>query len=357
MKAFAAIGILFCSVSVLSFAQDVADWGTHSFPQDRSGMGSPFGRTSSADMGSLTGTVATLDGRPQPDVRVELRDIKSGRVLNSAYTNMAGTFSFNMLPFGTYEVIADHGAAGVRQEVDVRDSFSSVNLRLNASDPNAAPSRNALVSLAELRVPQRARDAFSKAERAIEKHRLDEASKYLQKALDIYPSYAPALTLRGALSLGKDDFTAAVSDFDKAIHADSSYAMAYGGMAAALNRQNKSDDALRAAERASSLSPNSWQPYYEMAKAYVAKTDYQRALQQLAHAQSQISQDYAPLHLLRASALVGLQNYNDGAVELKTFLRIAPNHPSASAAKGMLAQIDAFVSSSRASVAGATQPR
>ena len=348
MKAFAAIAILFCSLTVLSFAQDVGDWGTHSFPQDRSGTGSPLGRMSSADIGSLTGTVVTREGRPQRDVRVELRDINTGRVLGSAYTNMAGTFSFNMLPYGTYEVIADQQT---RQEIDVRESFSSVNLQLNASDPNAGTSGNALVSIAELKVPQRARDAFSKAERAIEKHRLDEGSKYLQKALDIYPSYAPALTLRGALSLDRDDFTAAVNDFDKAIHADSSYAMAYGGMAAALNRQSKSDEALRAAERASSLSPNSWQPYYEMAKAYVAKTDYQRALQQLAHAQSQISQDYAPLHLLRASALVGLKNYNDGAVELKTFLRIAPNDPSAPAAKGALSQIETLIGSPGASVA------
>jgi len=307
-------------------------------------------------MGSLTGTVATVEGRPQADARVELRDMR-GRVLNSAYTNMAGTFSFNMLPFGTYEVIADQGTASARQEVDVRDSFSSVNLRLNASDPNTVLSRNALVSLAELRVPQRARDAFAKAGRAIEKHRLDEVSRYLQKALDIYPSYAPALTLRGALSLDKDDCTAAVSDFDKAIHADSSYAMAYGGMAAALNRQNKSDDALRAAQRASSLSPNSWQPYYEMAKAYMAKTDYQHALQQLAHAQSQISRDYAPLHLLRASALVGLKNYNDGAVELKTFLRIAPTDPNAPAAKGLLAEIETRISSSEAGASSTAQPK
>jgi len=136
-----------------------------------------------------------------------------------------------------------------------------------------------------------------------------------------------------------------VDDFEKAIHADSAYGMAYGAMAAALNRLNKFDDALRAAERASSLSPNAWQPYFEMAKSYIAKMDYQRALQQLTHAKEQMSNEYPPLHLVRANALLGLKNYNDAANELKTFLKIAPSDPNASAAQETLGQINAFMAS------------
>jgi tetratricopeptide (TPR) repeat protein len=230
----------------------------------------------------------------------------------------------------------------------VRDNFSTVNLRLNTSDSKTAAGGNALVSMAELKVPQRARDAYSKAEQAIAKHRPAEVSKYLEKALEIYPAFAPALTLRGALSLDKDDLTAAVGDFEKAIHADSTYAMAYGAMASALNRMNKFDDALRAAERASSLSPNSWQPYFEMAKAYFSKADYQRALQQLTRAQGQISQEYPPLHLLRANALLGLKNYADAAAELKSFLRIAPKDPNASAVRDTLGKLAAFTATAGA---------
>jgi len=319
-------------------------------------MGSPFGGTLSADIGRISGTVVTLDGKPQQDVSVQIHDLRGSGVLASTYTDRAGAFSFDMVPFGTYELIANRQTESIRQQVEVRDSVSVVDLRLNTSDANAARSQNGLVSLAELKVPQRARDAYSKAEQAIAKHHPADVSKYLEKALDIYPNYAPALTLRGAISLDKDDLTAAVDDFEKAIHSDSAYAMAYGAMAAALNRLNKFDDALRAAERASSLSPNSWQPYFEMAKSYMATADYQRALQQLAHAQRQMSQEYPPLHLLRASVLLALNDYEDATAELKAFLRIAPNDPHAAAARDALGKI-AAIGASEVATSGTNQPR
>ena len=81
-----------------------------------------------------------------------------------------------------------------------------------------------------------------------------------------------------------------------------------------------------------------------MAKSCIAKTDFPRALQELAHAQSQLPQEYAPMHFVRASALLGLKNYEDAAGELKSFLRFAPkNDPNIAAAQDALAQIKIFV--------------
>jgi hypothetical protein len=346
MKANAVLGMLLVSMAALSFAQDASDWGARPLPQDRSDQGSPFGRSFSSESGRIQGNVLTLDGQPERNAHVQIHDFRTGRILGSVETNVSGAFSFDMLPYGSYEVIATDGTASVRQDVEVMDSFSTVNLRLNASDPNAASSGDGLVSVAELRIPQRARDAYAKAQDAMMKNQPEKISKYLQKALEICPTYTQALTMRGALLLDKGDLTSAIDDFDRAIHSDSRYALAHAEMAAALNRLNKFDDALRAAERASTLNPNSWQPYYEMAKSYLGKTDYQRALQQLTHAQSQMTQDYAPLHLLRASAFLALKNYSDAAAELRFFLRIvSKDDPTAARAKDALAQINAFVSS------------
>jgi len=307
--------------------------------------GSLSGHNYSTEVGRIAGTVATLDGRPQPDVLVQIRDFGTGRIIGSVHSNVAGGFSFDMLPYGNYEVVANEQAASVREEIEVREDVAVVNLRLNTSDSALVPPQSGLVSLTELRAPRRARDAYQKAEQAIARNRSGEGSKNLQKALEIYPAYAPALTLRGVLSMDNNDLTAAVEDFDRAIHADDSYAVAYGAMASALNRLSKFDDALRAAERASSLSPNSWQPYFEMAKSYIAKSDYQRALQQLTDAQEHLTREYPALHLVRANALLGLKNYPDAANELKIFLKIAPRDPNASAAQETLGQINAFITS------------
>jgi tetratricopeptide (TPR) repeat protein len=257
---------------------------------------------------------------------------------------LKGTFSVEMLPYGRYEVIATRGIATLQQDVEVRDSFCLMNLRLDTSDLNGAPNRDGLVSVAELKIPPHAREAYQKARAELLKNHPEKVSGYLAKALQLCPAYAPALTLRGLLSLDNGDVSAAVNDFDNAIRADSTYAQAHSAMAKAFNRLHKFDEALRAAERASALAPSSWQPYFEMAKSYIAKTDFSRALQQLAHAQSQLPEEYAPIHFVRASALLGLQNYDDAAAELKSFLRVAPKtDPNIAAAQDALTHIQSFV--------------
>jgi Flp pilus assembly protein TadD len=357
MKANAVLGILFVSTAFVSFAQDPSDWGTRGLPQDRSDQGSPFSRSFSSERGRIRGNVLTLDGKPERNAHVQIHDFRTGRILGSVETDVSGGFSFDMLPYGSYEVSATDGTASDRQDVEVMGSFSTVSLRLNTSDPNATPSRNGLVSIVELKVPQGARDAYVRAQGAMMKNQPEKTSKYLQKALEICPTYAPALTMRGALLLDKGDLASAIDDFDKAIHADNTYALAHAGIAAALNRLNKFDDALRAAEQASTLSPNSWQPYFEMAKSYIGKADYQRALQQLTHAQGEMTHDYAPLHLLRASAFLALKNYRDATAELKFFLKNVPeNDATASEVKDALAKINAFVSA-RAITPATEQPR
>ena len=334
------------SAVVLSFSQDASYGGTSAFPMSRSTPGSALDQVFAPQSGRISGTVTALNGKPQQDVHVEIRDASTGKILVSVYTGVTGAFSVEMVPYGRYEVIATRGIATLRQDIEVRDSFSMVNLRLDTSNTNGAPNRDGLVSVAELKVPQRALDAYLKAKEELLKNHPEKVSNYLEKALHLYPAYAPALTLRGLLLLDNNDVSAAVNDFDNAIRADNTYAVAYSAMAKALNRLQKFDEALRAAERASTLSPNSWQPYFEMAQSYIAKTDFPHALQQLAHAQSQLPQEYAPIHFVRASALVGLKNYEDAAAELKLFLRFAPkNDPNIAPAQNALTEIETFVAS------------
>lgn len=138
---------------------------------------------------------------------------------------------------------------------------------------------------------------------------------------------------------------AALNDFDHAIKSDPGYSLAYTAMAAAFNQLHRFDEAIRSADRAISLSPSSWQSYFEMGKAYVGKADYQRALQQLAKAQGFIPKDYAPLHLVRAHAMLALKNYSDALVELQQFLVLAPQDPNAATARDTVGKLKAYLAS------------
>ena len=313
----------------------------------------PFGSRSRTfagpHAGNLSGTVVGSDGKPVSNARVEIRNSQTGVSIASGYTTPGGSFEFENLPAADYEVVASQGLSQSSQRLTFNEIGATLTLRLNNTEPATSNADgNSMVSVAEYKVPRKARDAFHKAEAALAKKRNDEATKQLAKALDIDANYAPALTLRGVLSLDAEHPEAAIDDFDKAVHADPSYALAYTAMAAAMNQLKKFDDAIRSADRAITLAPRSWQSYFEMAKAYVGKADYQHALQQASRAQALSSVDYAPIHLLRAHVMLALKNYNDATNELQAFLTLAPQDPNSSAAREALEKVKAFTASATA---------
>jgi len=299
-------------------------------------------------LNSVSGVVIGIDGTPIVEAHIELRNENTGHTVASGYTNQNGAFEFTGLPSAPYEVVAISGLSEAREHVGP-DGPISLKIRLDNSNQKAAQADgNATVSVAEYKVPQKARDAFHKAEAALSKNKPEETAKFLAKALEIYPDYAPALTLRGVLALDRSDSNTAMNDFDKAIHCDPGFALAYTAMTAALNQLNKFDDALRSAERAITLAPRSWQSYFEMAKAYVGKADYPHALQQLTKAQSLNPKEYAPIHLVRAHVMLATRDYSSAMNELQAFLTLAPQDPNSASARSALEKVRAAVAASAA---------
>jgi tetratricopeptide (TPR) repeat protein len=339
MKGRAAATILSIFLSAgISFAQI--------YSADSDVFGSGQGSMDRLQSSSISGVVVGSDGAPVPDVRIEIRNDQTSRVITSAYTNNSGAFQFNNLPLAPYDVAAMRGMSESHEHLALGDVGANLRIRLTTANSAATQADgHATVSVAEYKVPQKARDAFHKAEQALAKNRPDDAAKNLSKALEIYPDYAPALTLRGVMSLDSSKPESAINDFDKAIHSDPGYAMAYTAMAAAQNQLNKFDDAVRSAERAVTLAPRSWQSYFEMAKAYVGKTDYQHALQQVSRAQELVPTDYAPIHLVRAHVMLALKNYSNAIDELQAFLKLSPQDPNSGAVRQTLEKLKAFTAS------------
>ena len=307
----------------------------------RPGAGGPPMLSSHEDVSSISGTVITTDGKPLKDAHVELRDA-SGNIVTSTYTNAGGAFEFAQVRSGFYEVVATSGLQQSQQRIDASRMPSPVELRLPVSSaPSDGNPANA-VSVAQYKVPGKARDELKKARDASEKGKNDEVEKHLAKALEIYPKYADALTLRAILKMDSKDDDGAIADLQQAITDDENCALAYVVMGAALNLHSKFDDAIRALERGEALAPNSWQAYFEMGKSFVGKAQYQDALRQLERAQSLMPKDYPPLHLVKAHAMLALSNYTDAMTELQQYLAKEPNGPNTEKAQQMLAQARAF---------------
>jgi hypothetical protein len=287
---------------------------------------------------TLDGTVVNaLTNQPLQDARVELRDAGNGTVITSSFTNSAGAFDFGSVPQGAYRVVATRGVCQVEERVDVSNFKNSINLRMPVSNQPEAGNTGNTVSVAQYRIPQKAREEFQKAQEASAKMNFDGARKHVARALELYPDYADALTLRAVLNLSSDT-PAALTDLQKAIQCDGNYALAYTVLGSALNMQQKFDEAMQTLQRGQSLAPDSWQTYFEMARSYIGKQDYTSALRQIDRAQSLVTAEYPTLLLVRAQAHVGLKEYQNAMQELQTFLQKDPNGPNSAAAQKMLEQ-------------------
>jgi len=300
------------------------------------------GLPSAQDMfNSLSGTVTGMDNKPIKDVHVELRD-STGSTLSSAYTNSAGVFEFSAVRSGRYSVIATSGLEQVQEQVEVQRMPSTIILRLPlqraANDGNPANS----VSVAQYKVPAKARDELKKTQEALAKNKFDEAQKHVAKALEIYPKYADAVTLRAILKMDSQDQQGALTDLQQAITYDQNCAMAYLVMGAVQNQEGKYDDAIRSLQRGQALSPNSWQAYFEMGKALVGKNQNEQALRQLERAETLVPREYPLIYLVKAHALLAMNNYSDAMTELQTYLQKEPQGPNTAQAQKMLDQARAF---------------
>lgn len=292
---------------------------------------------------SVAGTVLSQDGRPIKDVRVELHDATSGRLVGSAYTLPNGSFEIPNVSHGRYEIVATLGVNEVRDQVDVFSMTSSVSLRIGAAD--AASGDRSTVSVAQLKVPDKARKLYNKAQELADKNKLDDARKHVDQALAVFPKYAQALTLRGIISMQEKNPQQAVTDLEAAVQADSSYGMGYIALGAAYNMLSRFDDAIRTLSHAEAVAPAAWQLHYELSKSLLAKGDYDKALQQASKAGEISTDDYPPVHLVMAHAYLGLKDYQNAVAQLEQYLTRDPNGMESAKARQTLDQVKAFTAS------------
>jgi Tfp pilus assembly protein PilF len=329
----ALVVLALISFSICSFAQ-------------RPGMSSsmphsPFD-SPMRENGSITGTVHNMQNKPLKDVRVELTNLNNV-IVSSTYTNSSGSFEFDRVAPGGYTVVASAGLQQTSDRVEVNGWTNTVALHMPSDDRPEDGMDGSAVSVAQYKVPGKARDEYRKARESMQKEKLEDAGKHLAKALEICPKFADALTLRAVLALNQKNPDAAMSDLDEAVKIDPNYAMAYMVMGSALNMQSKFDEALRALQRGETLAPNYWQAHFEMGKAYIGKADYPAAISQLQRAQSMSPDQYPLIYLLEAHALLAMKQYPEAMTALQSYLQKEPQGPNSQEAQKLLQQTQAFV--------------
>lgn len=180
-----------------------------------------------------------------------------------------------------------------------------------------------VVSVSHLKIPEKAVSHLEAAQKRFAKMQLAQATMEIDRAIEIYPSFAQAFCMRALVSLAEKDFTGSVENAAHAIRLDGADAYSWVALATAYNSLSEWPEAEAAVGQALSLDPSAWQGQLELAKSFYGQARFALAL----HILDQLNRDIPDAHLVRANSLIRLGRPQEAARQFSVFLQEAPGDP------------------------------
>jgi tetratricopeptide (TPR) repeat protein len=200
---------------------------------------------------------------------------------------------------------------------------------LAANETSQAPGKPLLAP--------KAQEAFTKGSQALREGKLDEAQKYLSKALKLAPGNPDVLYVQGVLYMRQSNWESAVSTLEKSNQIAPNEPRVLAALGMALCNDKKYEQAIPLLEKSHQLEPNSgWESDFALAKAYYYREKYDQALQIAQQAHNVAHTPVPQVELLLAQCLTAVGKYDDSAKVLREFLKSNPQSPEASTAQHWL---------------------
>lgn len=167
-------------------------------------------------------------------------------------------------------------------------------------------------------------DALQLYDRAV--HQLHQGHAVLaeadaNRALQRDPKFADAAALAATAALMQQQFARAAAEAAQAIHIDPRDEKAYVILATAQNYLGNYSAAADALQQVRPQEQQTWQVAYQWARAEAGLQHLPECLDWLNRAALSAPVNFAPLHLLRASALLAIGDNSRAADELDIYLQ------------------------------------
>ncbi len=269
------------------------------------------------DAVEIFGTVFVEGGnRPIGGVIVNIRSLSGGPFV-SVLTDSSGHFQVGGLNSGGYEIVVEEaGYEPTRETLRIYGPSPPLELHLRASNPSPVWRTDYTVSVRELRIPGKARNAFEKGLERLAKNdpvgsrtqfvrattafpgyyeayyhmgvadlrlgREQDAARAFQKAIDLSGGrYAWAQFALGLLLCRQGEYAEAETVIRKGLDVDGSPATGHLFLSVALFRLNRFEDAERSAREALLRKPGFALAYLVLADVHGRRGEYARQLQNL----------------------------------------------------------------------------
>jgi tetratricopeptide (TPR) repeat protein len=292
---------------------------------------------------SIEGQVRVTTGGALPsDITVKL-EIAENVVVRQQMVGATGKFAFHGLKDEYYQIIVTaQGYQPGNAQVDMQYYASRYpTIYLTPLEPKKTPPQPS-GSTTDLAAPKKARKEYVQGHDAMEAKDLANARKHFEKAIEMDPCYARALTeLAVVLSL-QGELSSAEAPLQKSIHCDGEFLEAYIQLGILLDIEKKYSESESILQQALRVGPSDWQPYYRLGAVHQQLGKYQEAEQEYLKAESLSAAVPAEVHVRLADAYLQQKEYDQAYTEVQTYLRVAPDGPLAGQARSLLQQADSM---------------
>lgn len=202
-------------------------------------------------------------------------------------------------------------------------------------------------------VSAKAATAYRRGVAALHKGKNAHAERDARRALRLAPSFAEAWALAATASLAQRDFKSATQQAATAVRLAPGMEAAWILLATAENHRGQYAEAMRALQHLPFTGNDPWQADYQRARAAAGLREGPAVLAYTNRAALAAPQAFAPLHLLRASAMADQGEYKNAAEELTLYIQLAGDRsPDHAALQQEVARLRALTQPKSADLAG-----
>jgi tetratricopeptide (TPR) repeat protein len=203
-----------------------------------------------------------------------------------------------------------------------------------------------VISATSLNAPKDAKKAFEKGQDAIKRKKFDEATKNMQKAVEVYPKYAAAWFDLGRLQERENNIDEAKKSYRSAIASDTRYIQPWLALSEIAVREKNWEDVAETTGKALKLDPFSYaRAYFYNSVANFNLKKYDDAEKSAREAVKLDSKHEFP----KAEHLLGIllaerRDYTAAAQQMRNYLKFAPGAQDAATVRTQLAEIEKMAS-------------
>ncbi len=197
----------------------------------------------------------------------------------------------------------------------------------------------ASISVTSLAAPSGARKEFEKAVKDVQQNHRDSAAQHLEKAVSLYDKFAVAWYELGRI-YALNDSSKARHAFEKSIDADARYADPYVSLAGLMLGVHDNLGAVQAASHALEIQPLNGLANLIQAAANFNLDRLAEAEKSARLAEETTHGDLPQLHALLASIHLKKEDYPSAMLEMRSYLKEAPQGPFAPQFKRNLERLD-----------------